>query len=75
MRRVEELLEEIARNTATESKPVSFADLGLADPQVRALQKGGFATMADLRNASDEDLLAVTGVGQKTVDQIREALA
>lgn len=75
MQRVEELLEQIARNTAPDGEVVSFADLGLTDQQARTLQKAGFATIADLRNASDDALQRVSGIGEKTVAQIREALS
>ena len=39
-----------------------------------ALWNAGYRSDEDLRAASDKDLLAVKGVGQKTVIKIREAL-
>lgn len=75
MQRVEELLEQIARNTATAGEPVTYGDLGLSSQQKRALNKIGIATMSDLRRADDQRLLSVEGIGEATVQQIREALA
>lgn len=39
------------------------------------LVAGGYTTIAKVRNASDEELLAVDGVGPVTVEKIRAALA
>lgn len=39
------------------------------------LVAGGYTTITKVRNASDEELLAVDGVGPVTVEKIRAALA
>jgi|694.fasta_scaffold11782_15 hypothetical protein len=39
-----------------------------------ALAKAGFATVEAVRNAPDDDLLAVSGVNEKGLAQIREKL-
>jgi DNA-directed RNA polymerase alpha subunit len=58
---------------------------GLAEPQssdyptdpvdestVRLLSDAGYDTLEKVREASDEELLAIKGIGEKTVAEIRE---
>lgn len=54
-------------------KPV--ADIGgIGDEIAQALADKGFVTQADLRSASDEELLAVPGIGKAKLAVIRAAL-
>jgi DNA-directed RNA polymerase alpha subunit len=52
----------------------SVEAIGLSDAQADALREAGFGTYDALEAASDEDLLAVEGIGQKAVDIIRKQL-
>lgn len=46
---------------------------GVTMAQRDALVAAGFVTTEDIRNATDEQLLAVKDIGKVTVDKIREA--
>jgi hypothetical protein len=46
---------------------------GLSEAQRDALAKAGFRTAADIRSASDEQLLEVDGIGPSTVTKLRES--
>jgi hypothetical protein len=46
--------------------------LRLPRPAVRGLARAGLTTLGDAWAASDEELLALHGVGQKAVRMIRE---
>jgi hypothetical protein len=39
------------------------------------LEAGGFTTVEQVRGASDEELNALDGIGKKSVDKVRKALA
>lgn len=65
-------------NKAAETEPPEIEQvLSLTPAQeqaARALVAGGYYTAADVREASDEDLLEVSGIGPVTLALIREAL-
>lgn len=44
-------------------------------PGYKVLTEGGFTTIDAVRGASDEDLLALDGIGASTLEKIREAQA
>ena len=46
---------------------------GIGPKAAEALAKAGFKTSEDLKNATDEQLLAVKGIGKKAVEKIRKA--
>lgn len=46
---------------------------GVSDKQRTALATAGYHTAADIRAASDEDLLAIDGIGETTLSRLREA--
>lgn len=48
--------------------------LAITRQAAAALEAAGFGTLAALRQATDEDLLAVRGIGQKTLEAIRNGL-
>lgn len=55
-----------------EAEPVDESEtLELPAAAGKALAEAGYVTAADLRAASDDELLAVKGVGSKTVELIR----
>jgi DNA-directed RNA polymerase alpha subunit len=45
-------------------------DLNLAEPAQRALAEAGIVTLQDVSNRSIRDLLALHGVGPKTIRQL-----
>lgn len=47
---------------------------GVGPKTAEALQEAGFKTVADLKNASEEDIAAVKGIGKKTVEKILSAI-
>jgi DNA integrity scanning protein DisA with diadenylate cyclase activity len=47
---------------------------GISLLMARKLIEAGYARLGDLRAASDEELLAVEGIGPGTVKKIRKAL-
>jgi hypothetical protein len=47
---------------------------GVTDGQRDALVAAGFVTALDIRNATDDQLLAVDGIGPSTVARLREAV-
>jgi DNA-directed RNA polymerase alpha subunit len=48
--------------------------MGLPSSAVTALEAAGMTTVGAIRAASDEELLALSGVGEKTVDSLRRAV-
>jgi len=48
---------------------------GLTDQKIEVLDLAGLKTVADLARASDEDLLALQGVGEKMLNRIRNTVA
>lgn len=54
----------------------ALEDLTGVAPQVtRALRAGGFRTVEDLASVPDEHLLKVGGIGERSVQQLREAIS
>jgi len=51
----------------------AFKSLGVRI--VKVLMKSSFETLEELHEATDEDLVAIVGIGQRTVPQIRGLLA
>lgn len=51
---------------------LSIDALPLEEHVVTKLRKGGIDTLRQLQEASDTDLLAIKGIGQQRVDEIRE---
>jgi Bacterial RNA polymerase, alpha chain C terminal domain len=49
-------------------------EIGLSYRSQHRLSRAGFKTLADLKGVTDEDLLAIDGIGPKSVDVIRAAL-
>jgi DNA integrity scanning protein DisA with diadenylate cyclase activity len=49
-------------------------ECGIGLLEARRLVEAGYARLDDLRSASDEELLAVEGVGADTVKKVRKAL-
>ena len=47
---------------------------GIGPKTAEALAAAGFKTLDDLRNATEEALLEVKGIGKKTAEKIREAV-
>lgn len=47
---------------------------GLSVALVQTLMKGGFATPGAVEQATDDELLAINGVGQKALATIRKGL-
>jgi DNA-directed RNA polymerase alpha subunit len=45
--------------------------VGLSEGAAQALRDAGYASVASLRKAPDEELLAVPGIGAATLQQIR----
>lgn len=43
---------------------------GISAKVAAALEKGGYKTLADLKKAKKEDLLALEGIGEKTVEKL-----
>jgi hypothetical protein len=49
--------------------------IGLSYCSQHRLSRAGFKTLADLNGVTDEELLAINGIGPKSVEVIRAALA
>lgn len=64
-----------ATGAASEGAGGSLEGADLTDAQREALAAAGFTTAADVRAASDEQLLAVEGIGPAAVKKLREATA
>lgn len=71
-----ELMTDANGNVAAESVLVeTILDLNLRPSLVEDLVEAGFETIEDLESASDEDILAIDGIGPKSLSEIREALS
>lgn len=70
--RVEDAERLAVREEVSGGTHLANANLGLTSSQLDALEGAGFKTAASVRNASDDDLLAVDGIGEATVRRIRE---
>lgn len=54
------------------AKELGLDVLGLTERQVRALARAGYNSLEALREASDEELEALDGIGPATVKRLRE---
>lgn len=57
-----------------ESLKLTVEELGLATRVANALRKGGFKTVADLADASEEDIVKVKNLGSKSLELIKRKL-
>ncbi len=64
----EEVIEE-----ESDTEPVSIRELSLPPNQLTVLWKSGFRTIADLSVVSDEELLAIKGIGKSSLKKIHVA--
>lgn len=69
---------DLATGMETEAPSGSASGLesleGVGPKTAKALEEAGFKTVEDLKNATEEQLLSVKGVGKKTAEKILEAL-
>ena len=68
---LEEKLLQQQEQSDPEPQPILIQTLGLPSQQEDALIDAGYEFVHQLRDASDDELLAVDGVGKRTVDFIR----
>lgn len=54
----------------TEETPLSEVKLGVTPEGLVSLAEAGFETVGSLREAKAEDLVQLTGIGQKTADKL-----
>lgn len=71
----EEKEEEEKPRVGLEAARLSVEELGLATRIVNALVRGGYETVADLMAAERADLLQVKNLGEKSLIEVKEALA
>ena len=70
---VKEKLEDMTDGASqTEAQDLESLE-GIGPKTAVALAEAGFKTLEDLQNATDEQLLAIKGVGKKAVEKIRSA--
>ena len=66
--------EEIVEDGLGQDGKLSVEEIGLPTRVANALQKAGYATVADLANAKREDLIKVRNLGEKSIKIINAAL-
>ncbi len=49
-------------------------ELNLSENTIKILKENNIETVNELRNMRDEDLLDIKGIGQKTLEEIKESL-
>ena len=59
----------------TSSAPASDLPAKLAQPARRALAGAGYTRLAQLTQATEDDIMQLHGMGPKALDQLRQALA
>ena len=59
---------------AEDADVLGLDDLGLGDRLIRLLEEAGYSDSDDLAMASDEELLALEGLGEGRLKSIRKAL-
>jgi hypothetical protein len=59
----------------TPVEPLTVHDLGLTTRQAQALEAAGYKLAVQVAAASDQELIAVNGIGEKTVEALRVTLA
>lgn len=66
----------IVKKAAAKAKPTktSLSTLKLTDSVLKRLEKQGIKTVEDLKSKSKDDLVAIKGLGEKTVDSILRKL-
>lgn len=62
------------RGEGAQAPPPAETPLPEGFPGRSLLVGAGYATLESLRSATDEELLAIRGVGRKLLEQIRHAL-
>jgi DNA-directed RNA polymerase subunit alpha len=76
--RVEEInkIEEIAEDVAVEDEveDLRVEDLPISKRSKTGLLSGGYKTLGDLRNVSVDDLLNLSGFGNKSLNEVVELL-
>ena len=60
--------------TETETGPVRVVDLDLPPTALKRLDEAGYASVERIRQASDSELLAIKGFGQKSLGLLRAQL-
>ncbi len=63
------------RTTSAASETDGALPRGMGRPALRALEQAGIRTLEEAARWSEEDLLALHGVGPKAMRVLREALA
>ncbi len=53
---------------------MSLSDLNVSTRWVNKFAEAGVLTVADLKGKTDDDLLALPGIGQRAVDEVRDGL-
>ncbi|MBI4352526.1 MAG: transcription termination/antitermination protein NusA [Candidatus Omnitrophica bacterium] len=72
---VKEKLEEMAAEAGAEEPSAGIESIeGVGPKTVLALAEAGYRSLEDLKKAKEEDLLAVKGIGKKTLEKILAAL-
>ncbi len=71
---VEEQKEEVKEEDSKEALKVLISELGLSARAEQALTDAGIRTVGGLVRKSEEDILALPGLGQKALEEIKEAL-
>jgi DNA-directed RNA polymerase subunit alpha len=67
------LKEEAARNRQ-EKLELSTAEIGLSVRTTNCLEEKGIFTVRELLKSSSEDLLSISNFGEKTLDEVFQAL-
>lgn len=65
---------EKSKPTAKKTEAKDLSSLKLTDTVVKKLEKAGIKTVDDLKSKNKEDLVAIKGLGEKTVDSILKKL-
>jgi len=66
--------EKTALKRKTTVPRIPIAELGLPNRVLAALEGAGLSTTADVLKLTDEELLAIRGLGAKSLEQVRAAL-
>lgn len=71
--KLELLTPSVEAGSASSETDSSLEVLGVGPKTLEALKEAGFKTLDDLKKASEEDLLALKGIGKKTAEKILSA--
>ncbi len=66
--------EEEKTETEEVKEEKSFEDIGLTGKIVTSLEEAGIKSVADLKEKTDEDLKEIKGLGEKSIEKIKEEL-